>query len=383
MSDIPFSPRVAFSVTNCICFDQRVLKMAESVSSMNFGITLVGRKKGRRCETDSVSFRTKRFRMIFKKGFLFYMFFNIRLFIYLLFHKFDILVANDLDTLLPNFIVSKLKKIPLVYDSHEYFTGVPEIQDRPFVKWVWKSIEKMIFPKLKSVITVCDSIADLYESQYKIKPIVVRNAGKNAGELVPFSRSEVGVDENDLLLIIQGTGINIDKGSEELIDAVGITPGVSLLIIGSGDVIPKLKQNVDNLKLKQKVIFVPPVNWETLLRYTKMADAGMILEKDTNLNYRYSLPNKLFDYLAAGIPVIASDLPETRKIILGTSSGILIDKVDPERISQSLTEFKNNSAMRAQLRENAVMASSAFTWESESEKVKNLYAEVLRMCKND
>ena len=176
----PPKTRVAFSVTNCICHDQRVLKMAGTVSRLNCDITIIGRKRGDCCNNDTVPFRTKRFRMIFKRGFLFYKFFNIRLFIYLLLHKFDLLVANDLDTLLPNFLVSKLKGLPLVCDSHEYFTGVPEIQNRPFVKWVWQCIEKMIFPHLNYVITVCDSIAAQSVAEYRIRPFNIKNcSGKS------------------------------------------------------------------------------------------------------------------------------------------------------------------------------------------------------------
>ena len=134
--------KVIFSVTNCICYDQRVLKMAETVSKLNCEITIIGRKSGDYCNPDSVPFRTVRFKMFFKKGFLFYKFFNIRLFIYLLFNKCDLLVSNDLDTLLPNFLVAKLKRMPLVYDSHEYFTEVPELHNRLFVKWVGRVLRK-------------------------------------------------------------------------------------------------------------------------------------------------------------------------------------------------------------------------------------------------
>lgn len=315
--------------------------------------------------------------MLFKRGFLFYKFFNIRLFFYLLFHRFNLLVANDLDTLLPNFLVSRLKHLPLVYDSHEYFTGVPELRYRPFVRFVWKSIEKMIFPKLEYVITVSEPIADIYESLYGIRPLVIRNLSNNSDHIMPFRRSELGVDEDDLLLIIQGTGINIDKGAEELVDAVNIIPGVTLLIVGAGDVIPRLKKQVEELDLGHRVRFVPTVNWETLMRYTRSADIGMCLEKDTNLNYRYSLPNKLFDYITAGIPVIASDLPETRKILIENNCGTIIESVTQANIGNALKELKNNKILLHELRKNSALASKKLNWDTESKKVLELYKRFL------
>ena len=369
--------RVVFSVTNCICFDQRVLKIAETVRKLDCDITIVGRKRGNCCESDPVPFRTIRFRMIFKKGFLFYKFFNIRLFIYLLFHKYDLLVANDLDTLLPNFLISKLRHLPLVYDSHEYFTGVPELNGRPFVKWVWKVIEQSIFPHLKNVLTVSEPIASLYEKMYHVKVSVVRNMSRNADDITPYSRDEMGISKDDFLIIFQGTGINIDKGGEELIEAVNVSAGVSLLIAGAGDVVPFLEERVKTLKIDHRVKFVSSVSWEELMRYTKAADVGMCLEKDTNLNYRFSLPNKLFDYISAGIPVVASDLPETGKIIREYDCGILISNVSPENISEVIAVLKNRPEKLAQFRKNAAEASKSLNWEIESKKVVEFYKQLL------
>jgi glycosyltransferase involved in cell wall biosynthesis len=372
--------RVIFSVTNCICFDQRVLKIAETIHKLDCDITIIGRKRGACCESDSVPFKTKRFRMIFKKGFLFYKCFNIRLFVYLLFHRFDLLVANDLDTLLPNFLVSKLKHIPLVYDSHEYFTGVPELNGRPLVKWVWKVIEQSTFPHLKNVMTVSETIASLYEKIYQVKVSVVRNVSRNADDITPYSRNELGISKDDLLIILQGTGINIDKGAEELIEAVRISSGVSLLIVGSGDVVPFLKEQVKRMKIENRVKFFSSVPWEELMRYTKAADVGMCIEKDTNINYRFSLPNKLFDYIAAGIPVIVSDLPETGKIIREYDCGILISNVTSGNISEAITYLKNKPEKLAQFRRNAGEASKSLNWEIESKMVVDLYEKVLRSC---
>jgi glycosyltransferase involved in cell wall biosynthesis len=371
--------RVAFSVTNCICYDQRVLKMAEILSALNCHITIIGRNPGDCCDSGAIPFRTKRFRMIFRKGFLFYKFFNIRLFFYLLLHKFDLLVANDLDTLLPNFLTAKFKTIPLVYDSHEYFTGLPEIQHRPFVKWVWTTIEKMIFPKLKYVITVSEPIAGLYEEKYGIKCLIVRNFSKKADHIVPFERVAAGIPEDDLLVIIQGTGINVDKGAGELIEAISMTEGVFLLVVGSGNMLISLKKQVDKLNLKDRVKFIHRVMWDELMKYTRMSDVGMCLEKNTNLNYRYSLPNKLFDYISAGIPVIASNLPETGKVISGTGCGMLVDNVTPEAISNALSELIMNPAKLAELRKNAVIASSKINWDTEKIKVSEFYRMVLNM----
>ncbi len=351
--------------------------MAGTVSSLNCDITIIGRQTGDFCNSGAVPFRTKRFSMIFRRGFLFYGFYNIRLFIFLLFHKYDLLVSNDLDTLFPGFLISKLKHIPLVYDSHEYFTGVPEIQNRPFVKWVWKTIEKSIFPRLKYSLTVSEPIASLYENMYRIRPKVVRNLSQKCDMITPFTREEIGVENDDLLIIIQGTGINIDKGAEELIEAVSISDGVTLMIVGSGDVITDLKQQSENLKLGKKVKFIPKVPWEILMKYTKSADIGMCIEKDTNLNYRYSLPNKLFDYIAAGIPVIASDLPETRKIICENNCGLIIGKVTPAELSNAFSELKNNHVKLSELRANSVVASGTLNWDIESEKVKEFYRKIL------
>ena len=369
--------RVVFSVTNCICHDQRVLKIAEKVSILGCDVLIVGRKRGECCNNDSVPFKTSRFRMMFKKGFLFYAFFNIRLFIYLLFRHSDLLVANDLDTLLPNYLVSKLRKLPLVYDSHEYFTGVPEIQNRPFVKWVWKNIEKLVFPNLKNVMTVSDSIAKQYEEEYRVNVITVRNCSRITEAIFPFSREELDINPDHLLLILQGTGINIDRGGEELIEAIGLTDGVSLLIVGSGDRYNYLKEMTEDSGLGEKIRFIPAVSWDILMKYTKSADAGLSLDKSTNLNYRFSLPNKLFDYISAGIPIIATDLPEVSKILKEYTCGLLITRPDPEEISIVVKKLRDDKVLLSELKHNSVIASKSINWEKESQKVKDLYNSII------
>jgi glycosyltransferase involved in cell wall biosynthesis len=370
--------KVVFSVTNCICYDQRVLKMAETVSSLGCEVTIIGRLQGECCKRETVPFKTKRFKMIFNRGFLFYKFFNIRLFFYLFFHRFDILVANDLDTLLPNYLISRIKRLHLVYDSHEYFTGVPELNGRPLVRLVWKTIEKLIFPGLQNVITVSDSIADLYRMEYGAAPYVIRNLSPSSEALIPLSKEEMGIQPGHLLLILQGGGINIGKGGEELIDAVSLTENVSLIVAGSGDVVPLLKEKVINLGLSERIKFFRKMPWAELMRLTKSADAGLSLERDTNINYRYSLPNKLFDYISAGLPVITGKLPEIRKIVEVYDCGLIIPEISPVEISRAIIKLRDNTELRKRLKQNSAKAFAELNWKNEQEKVVSLYRKILK-----
>jgi len=149
--------RILISVTNDLTTDQRVEKTCEALSEIGYDVLLVGRKLKKSLPIQR-NYMTIRFRLLFNVGFLFYAEFNIRLFIFLLFTKKDLLFSNDVDTLLPNYIISKLQNKKLVFDSHELFSEIPELVHKKRVKNVWLFLEKTIIPKLQTVITVSDSI---------------------------------------------------------------------------------------------------------------------------------------------------------------------------------------------------------------------------------
>ncbi|MCF6185522.1 MAG: glycosyltransferase [Bacteroidales bacterium] len=166
--------KIIISVTNDLVADNRVHKVADSLIKFGFEILLVGRKLPGSLHVNR-EYKTKRFKLLFNKGAMFYAFYNIRLFFFLLFAKADIFLSNDLDTLPANFIASKIRNKKLVYDSHEYFTEVPELVNRPKIKRIWENTEKRILPKIKFLYTVCNSIADIYNKKYGINMKVVRN----------------------------------------------------------------------------------------------------------------------------------------------------------------------------------------------------------------
>lgn len=361
--------RAVISVINDLVTDQRVDRSCKTLVELGFEVQLIGRRKQNSYVLPQRNYKMFRFKMFFEKGFLFYGFFNIRLFFYLLFKKADLLFANDLDTLLPNYLVSKIKRTPLVYDSHEYFTGVPELAGRPFVQKTWKKIEKFVFPKLQDIITVNKSIAELYKTEYHKELTIIRNIPETRSVENLKSRAELGLPENKFLIILQGSGINIQRGSEELLEAMNFIENTCLLIVGDGDVIPLLKQNAEKNELKDKVIFIPKQSPENLYHYTANADLGLTLDKDTNINYRFSLPNKLFDYIHAQIPILASPLVEIKNIIDEFDIGVCIDSHEPLHIAEKIQFMLSDIKSRENWKKNLKLAAAKLNWEEEQKKL--------------
>ena len=195
--------------------DQRVYKVCHTLQEMDYDVLLIGRKN-RSQHSLNRDYQTKRMRMLFHTGFLFYAELNIRLFFALLFAKKDVLFSNDLDTLIPNYLVSKIQGKELIFDSHELFSEIPELENRKFVKSFWLRIEQWILPKLKKVITVSESIKKHYEGLYGIKVTVVRNLPEEK-QVKPkkFAFSTKGKK----ILLYQGS-VNVGRGLELMIQTV-------------------------------------------------------------------------------------------------------------------------------------------------------------------
>jgi glycosyltransferase involved in cell wall biosynthesis len=367
--------RVVVSVINDLVTDQRVNKVCQTLVSMDCDVLLVGRKMRKSPEMDTREYKFRRLKLLTEKGPLFYAEYNIRLFCFLLLRKVDMLVSNDLDTLLPNYLVRRLKNIPLVYDSHEYFTEVPELVNRKNVQKVWKFIEGKIFPKLTDTITVNNSIANLFENDYGIKPAVVRNIPRRSTVIEKVSREKLGLPVNIPILILQGAGINVHRGVEELIEAMIHVDNAILLIIGGGDVINKLKEMVFDYKLTPKVIFKPRLPYKEMMQYTSVANLGITFDKPNNLNYKYSLPNKLFDYIQAGIPVLSSRLPELERIISEYKIGDFIPDHKPVNIAKKINHILNSQGLMDEWKKNCIFAAKELTWENEEKTLIKIYSK--------
>ncbi len=366
--------RILVAVINDLSTDQRVHKICLSLQSLGHEPVLVGRKLPS-SQAVSRSYSTERMRLLFTKGALFYAFFNFRLFWKFLFKKCDVIYANDLDTLLACFMVSRIRRKSLIYDSHECFTEVPEIQGR-FSRKVWLRIEKWIFPKLTHVITVNQSIADFYKERYGKELYIMRNIPLSGQSFERKSRTELNLPMDQKIIILQGSGINVDRGAEELVEAMSELNNVLCLIVGGGDVVDLLKKKVKELKLTDRVVFKPRMPYEDMMAYTACADLGLSMDKDTNLNYRFSLPNKIFDYIKAGIPVFSSNLPELKRVIETYNIGSLFESHDPKKLAESLSEFLNDDEKLQLCKQNTAKAVKALSWENEAEALSKIMKEI-------
>lgn len=357
--------RVIISVSNDLYTDQRVQKVSQSLQLNKFDVLLIGRKR-RTSHSFNANFPFRRIRLIFDKGPLFYAEFNLHLFLKLLFIKGDIFLSNDTDTLPANFLAAKLRGKKLVFDAHEIFPEVPELTNKPFVKWVWSSIERCIFPKLKNAYTVCQSLADYYKERYNVDMKVVRNM-PNCNKT---STKNPYKFDGQKIIIYQGA-VNIGRGLGWMIDAMPFVDNAIFVIAGGGDIRRPLRMKVAEMKLKHKVKFAGTLSPAELRLHTQNADLGVCLLRNQGLNYYYSLPNRIFDYMQAGIPVLATNFPEIAKYVTENGAGKLIDHYEPEYLASVINEMLAEG--KEKYTSNLEAASKIYCWENEEKELLDLF----------
>lgn len=373
--------RAIVCVTNDLSTDNRVHRSCTVLRELGWEVLLVGRALPGSLPMQR-PYATHRMRLLFRKGPLFYAEYNLRLLLLLLTRPAQLVLANDLDTLPAAFVAARLKGSELVYDSHEYFTEVPELfkpdGSGRLARRVWLALERALFPRLRRVITVNDSIAQEYRKRYGVEPTVVRNIPMHR-ELGPLpSRAELGLPADRFILILQGSGINVQRGGEEAVLAMRELPDCLLLVVGGGDAWPVLQGLVEEHGLSDRVRLLSRMPYERMMQYTRNADLGLSLDKDTNLNYRFSLPNKLFDYFRAHIPALVTDLPEVAGIVRRFSAGVVIAAAEPSHIATEVRALQGNAEARKALRQNAIFAAASLDGEREKAVLAALFQDLDR-----
>lgn len=359
--------RIAVLVSNDLSFDQRVQKTCRVLESAGHTVHLLGRELPNSVSYDGPGTCT-RFKLNFNSGVLFYAELQMAIYRWLMRNEYDCIWSNDLDTLLPAVLAGGRKGVPVIYDSHEYFTEAAGLTHSPLKRRVWLAIEKMTVPYLGQMITVNSSIADKYTERYGIKVNVVRNMPELSSDMPQMgSRSEFqnyGVPTDLPILLMQGAFMDRDRGAAEAVSAVRKMEGVRLVLVGAGVEWDEAVEMAKEPDLKGKLYCIPRLPYIKLKKLTASADVGLSLDKALHENYTLSLPNKLFDFIHAGLPVVASPMVELKKIVEANNVGIVTSDVNGEAISDAV--FKVLKTPRKQWFDSCMKARQNLHWGTDS-----------------
>lgn len=357
--------RISCTVTNDLTFDQRMIRICSSLSNAGYEVTLVGRRRRNSQPLNEMPFHQKRIHCFFDKGKMFYVEYNIKLFIYLLFHRTDVYCAIDLDTILPNLWASMVRRKKRVYDAHELFCEMDEIVTRPLIYKLWKKIESYAVPKFSKGYTIGHYYAKEFHSLYNVNYEIVRNATVFKEKIAESAL------QHGTYILYQGA-VNEGRCFETLIPAMKYV-NCKLIICGHGNFFEEAKKLIAENKLEDKISLEGYVKPEKLKGYTIGAQVGITLFSTVGKSNYLSMANRFFDYMHAGVPQLCMDYPEYQKVNKEFELAVLIQKPSVENIASALNSLLENETYRKKLSDNAFKASRVYCWQEEEKKLLSFY----------
>jgi glycosyltransferase involved in cell wall biosynthesis len=358
--------KIFCTVTNDLNYDQRMIRICTSLASAGYDVTLVGRQTRSSLPLSNRSFRQVRLSVFFTRGKLFYLEYQFRLLFFLLFRRFDGINAVDLDTILPCYLISRLKRIPRLYDAHELFCEMQEVVTRPFVYKVWKSVERYCVPRFSHGYTVNELIAAEFRNMYGLDYEVIRN--------LPVLDENPPPPRRERFILYQGA-VNEGRCFETLIPAMQYVDA-PLIICGDGNYMEQARALTRQFGLDEKIVFKGYVRPEELKVITRNAWCGITLFDRRGQSNYYSLANRFFDYIQAGIPQIAVNYPAYREINNSSAIAVLIDEPGIREVTDALNELLNNADLYHTLSENCKQVRLRYNWQEEEKKLIRLYRQL-------
>ena len=398
--------KVVMAVTNDLLTDRRVMRHAETLREAGCEVECIGKRE--------LGVKARR-------GWRFYAEYNVRLMLRLLRTKADVVWANDTDTLAACTVAAKLKRKKLVMDAHELFPEVPELIGRERVKRVWEWIERRMMPRCDALLTVCQSIADYYKERYGVEMVVVRNVRRvesgewrvesgewkvesgerrvESGEWkvesgkwkVESGESADAGESSSLKMLLYQGAVNKGRGVDWAIDALEWLEDCRLVVAGGGDLLEEMKAYAAKKPWAERIAFVGRLMPEELEGLTRRADVGLVMLEDMGLSYHFALPNRIGDFVAAGVPMVVSDLPEMSRVVREFGVGEVIEsgkwKVESgewrtesgERRARALAEAVRRVLAREWREKDFEAARRDMDWNKEKEKLLGIVERFLKI----
>jgi glycosyltransferase involved in cell wall biosynthesis len=374
-------PRLVFAVTTDLSYDQRMQRICASLAQAGYAVLLVGWQRPTSVPLGPQPYAQHRLQGWFQHGKLFYLEYNLRLLLYLLGQRAAAWACADLDAALPTWLRARLGGQPFVYDAHELFTEVPEVVARPRVQRAWQWVENFIVPRARLRYTVGPALASLLEARHPGCPFgVVRNAPLDTAPRRANTEFSAPAKPQQPTLFYQGA-LNVGRGLAELLAALPQT-SARLVICGEGDCSAALRRQAATLGLlaSGQVEFKGYVLPAALRALTAQATVGIMLLENTGLSYYYSLANKFFDYVQAGVPQLCIDFPEYRALNARHEVAELVPDLAPATLVAALARLLPGGQPGPryhQLAANCRRARAEWNWQQEEKTLVELYRNLL------
>jgi glycosyltransferase involved in cell wall biosynthesis len=293
-------------------------------------------------------------------------------------HRPRVIHAHDLTTLPAALVGAKLSGARLVYDAHELRVHQEGVTYRP----LWKLLERLLIGRADAVITTTQSRADWFARSYNVRPPMVLRNMVEYREQSPTTllSDQLGLRRSVPIVLYQG-GIQPGRGLRNLIVAARDIRRAVVVILGHGRMFRELQDFVRSSGMGEKVKLLGPLPHDLLMSYTASATIGVQLIQNTCLNHYTTDSNKLFEYIMAGTPVVASDLPEIRKVVDSYEVGLLVDPEDTGAIAESINRLLEDDALYHRFRKNTRKAARECNWAVQEPKLLRLYAELAPLSK--
>lgn len=350
-------------VTNDLNQDQRMARICRSLKKSGFDVFLVGREKKNSKPLLARDFEQKRLRCFFNKSFLFYAEYNLRLFLFLIRQSYTYTYSADLDTVLPAYLLRVLRKKKFIFDAHEWFSETPELENRTFVKKVWGFIGSCCVPSASLALTVNKSLSEIFSRQYGIPFTAVYNA-----PVSDLTKEEDSVQKAPYRIIYQGV-LNEGRGLEQLIAAMEYIPEARLVIVGEGDLSEHVRNLASTSPAADRIAFTGWLFGKELQNSTESAWLGVNILEGKSKNYYYSLANKFFDYVHAGIPAIHMSFPEYEAILREYPVGLTIKEPDVKELVRVIKSLMENPGQYDKMVKACREAKKIYTWQQEEKKL--------------
>ena len=349
-------------------------RICRTLVSAGHEVTLVGRERTNSLPLPEKPYRQVRLPMKFQAGKFFYLEYNWKLSRWLKANPCDAINTVDLDTILAGYL-AKQPEQKWVFDAHEYFSETPEVIHRPVIRGIWQRLARWLIPKTDVRYTVGPKLATIFQLEHGVEFGVVRNVPegkKKKGEQATDQFSTTA--ESKKIILYQGM-LNRGRGLEVAIAAMRLLPDTyTLWLAGNGDLLEELQRSSIDLQEQGRVRFLGFVPMEQLPDLTRRAWLGLNLLDAVSPSYYYSLANKCFDYIQAGVPSVQMDFPEYQALQDKYDCFVLLPELDANKLAGVILSTDESGCIYTNLHKNNKLAAAELNWERERNILLSLWA---------